>query len=130
MPAASRKGTTMSARNRLLLVPLVPLLIAAWVTPAAATPAPGPCANQAAIRVPGAEFQRVECQPDLSATRLAAIGRSDASDWAGLHSVRSTNPPAGGGIQIDGYFPDDSKTSSENGWNHDSQFVIRLPDYW
>jgi poly(3-hydroxybutyrate) depolymerase len=120
----------MSARNRLLLLPLVPVLAAAWLTPAAAAPPAGPCANQAAISVPGAEFQRVECQRDLSATVLAAKGRSDASDWAGLHSQQSRNPPAGGGIQIDGYFPDDSTTSSENGWNHDSQFVIRLPDNW
>src|SRR3954469_9680213 len=129
MPAA-RKGTPMSARNRLLLLPLVPVLAAAWLTPAAAAPPAGPCANQAAISVPGAEFQRVECQRDLSATVLAAKGRSDASDWAGLHSQQSRNPPAGGGIQIDGYFPDDSTTSSENGRNHDSQFVIRLPDNW
>src|SRR4051812_2329469 len=129
MPAA-REGTPMSARNRPLLLPLVPVLAAAWLPPAAAAPPAGPCANQAAISVPGAEFQRVECQRDLSATVLAAKGRSDASDWAGLHSQQSRNPPAGGGIQIDGYFPDDSTTSSENGWNHDSQFVIRLPDNW
>src|SRR4051812_19499056 len=129
MPAA-REGTPMSARNRPLLLPLVPVLAAAWLPPAAAAPPAGPCANQAAISVPGAEFQRVECQRDLSATVLAAKGRSDASDWAGLHSQQSRNPPAGGGIQIDGYFPDDSTTSSENGWNHDSQFVIRLPEHW
>src|SRR4051812_46745452 len=102
MPAASRKGTTMSARNPLLLVPLVPLLIAAWVTPAAATPAPGPCANQAAIHVPGAQLQRVSCEPALSATVLSTKDESDASDWEGLHSQKTVNPPAGGGIQVDG----------------------------
>jgi hypothetical protein len=120
----------MSARSRLLLVPLVALLVAAWVTPAAATPAADPCANQAALHVPGAEFQRVECQPDLSATALAAKGRSDISDWAGLHSKKTVNPPAGAGIQIDGYFPDDSTTNTTYGWNHDAQFVIRLPADW
>lgn len=120
----------MSARSRLLLVPLVPLLVATWLTPAAATPAADPCANQAAIQVPGAEFQRVECQPDLSATALAAKGRSDISDWAGLHSKKTVNPPAGAGIQIDGYFPDDSTTNTTYGWNHDAQFVIRLPANW
>jgi hypothetical protein len=122
----------MSARSRLLLVPLVPLLLVMGLTPAAAAPKPppGPCANQAAIKVPGAELQRVECQPDLSAAALSAIGRSDASDWATLHSVQSKNPPAGAGIQIDGYFPDDSTTNTTNGWNHDSQFVIRLPANW
>jgi hypothetical protein len=97
----------MSARSRVLLLPLVAVLLVATLTdamltaPAAAAPKPpaGPCANAAAIRVPGAEFQRVECQTDLSATALAAKGRSDISDWAGLHSKRSTNPPAGAGIQ-------------------------------
>ena len=32
------------------------------------------------------------------------------------------------GIQIDGYFPDTSTTNTNHGWNHDAQFVIRLPD--
>jgi hypothetical protein len=84
----------------------------------------------AAIKVPGAEFQRVECQPDLTSTTLAAKGRSDLSDWAGLHSKRTVNPRAGAGIQIDGSFPDDSTTNTTYGWNHDSQFVIRLPAHW
>ena len=70
------------------------------------------------------------CQPDLSAVALSAAGRSDTSDWAQLHSKMSTNPPAGAGIQVDGYFPDDSTTNTTYGWNHDSQFVIRLPERW
>jgi len=119
----------MFSPRRLLLLPLVPLLVAAWIAPAAATPA-GPCADLEAIQVPGAELQRVECQTDLSATALAAKGRSDISDWAGLHSKKTVNPPAGAGIQVDGYFPDDSTTNTTNGWNHDSQFVIRLPENW
>ena len=81
----------MSARNRLLLVPLVPLLVAAWVTPAAAAPA-DPCANAAALHVPGAELQRVSCETDLSATVLATKDLSDASDWEGLHSQKTVNP--------------------------------------
>src|SRR4051812_46279961 len=129
MPAASRKRTTMSARNRLLLMPLVPLLVAAWVSPAAASPA-GPCAHVSAIHVPGAQMQRVSCEPDLSATVLSTKDESDASDWEGLHSQKTVNPPAGGGIQIDGYFPDASTTNTTRGWNHDSQFVIRLPEHW
>ena len=120
----------MFSPRRLLLLPLVPVLVASWITtPASAAPAE-PCANPETIQVPGAELQRVECQPDLSATALAAKGRSDISDWAGLHSKQTVNPPAGAGIQIDGYFPDDSTTNTTNGWNHDSQFVIRLPENW
>jgi hypothetical protein len=126
MVAASSKGNAMFRRS--LLLSLVPLLVASWLTTPAA--AAEPCANLAAIRVPGAAMQRAECQPDLSALTLSAKGRSDASDWAGLHSKRTVNPPAGAGIQIDGYFPDDSTTNTTYGWNHDSQFVIRLPENW
>jgi hypothetical protein len=31
---------------------------------------------------------------------------------------------------VDGYFPDTSTTNTTHGWNHDSQFVIRLPERW
>ena len=34
------------------------------------------------------------------------------------------------GIQVDGYFPDTSTFNTNHGWNHDAQFVIRLPDHW
>ena len=120
----------MTARRRWLLLPLVPVLVASWLTGTATAAPQGPCANAAAIEVPGAEHQRVECHPDLSATALSAKGRSDISDWAGLHSKQTVNPPAGAGIQVDGYFPDDSTTNTTYGWNHDSQFVIRLPEKW
>lgn len=40
------------------------------------------------------------------------------------------NPSGVPGIQIDGYFPDDSTSNPTHGWNHDSQFVIRLPKNW
>lgn len=98
--------------------------------PAAPAQAAGPCENADRLTVPGAELQRVECQRDLSTTALVAVGRTDASDWATLHSKQSRNPAAGAGIQIDGYFPDDSTTNTTYGWNHDSQFVIRLPQDW
>jgi hypothetical protein len=120
----------MIARRRLLLLMCVSLLTASWLTAPAAAAVPGPCRNLEAIDVPGAALQRAECHTDLSAASLALKGRSDASDWAGLHSKQSTNPPAGAGIQVDGYFPDDSTTNTTYGWNHDSQFVIRLPEEW
>ena len=111
------------------LLALAPALLAPVLAiPAAAADAACPGAHS--VDVPGAALQRVECQPDLSATALSAVGRSDASDWAQLHSKASTNPPAGAGIQVDGYFPDDSTTNPTYGWNHDAQFVIRLPERW
>ncbi len=119
----------MRSRRRLLLLSRAPLLLSPLVAlPSAA--AADPCAGAGAIAVPGAELQRVECHTDLSATALSVKGRSDLSDWAGLHSKQTTNPPAGGGLQVDGYFPDDSTTNTTYGWNHDAQFVIRLPEDW
>jgi len=105
---------------------------AALAVPAsAATTASGHCARQAAIRVPGAGKQLVTCVADLSLPQLVAQGLTDASDWAGLAALGTKNPVAGPGLQVDGYFADDDSTqNAEHGWNHDSQFVIRLPDHW
>ncbi|MVQ32629.1 tannase/feruloyl esterase family alpha/beta hydrolase [Ramlibacter sp. MAH-25] len=91
----------------------------------------GHCANIAAIAVPGAEKQQAACLDDLSTTYLTATGHTDASDWLPLHSAATRNPTGlVPGIQLDGYFPDTSTTNSYQGWNHDAQFVIRLPDNW
>jgi hypothetical protein len=118
----------VSLRRWLAPLLVAPLLVAPLLTgPAAADAA---CPGVTEVQVPGAALQRVECQRDLSATALAAVGRSDATDWATLHSKLSTNPPTGAGIQVDGYFPDDSTTNTTYGWNHDAQFVIRLPENW
>lgn len=90
-----------------------------------------PCANIGALAVPGAEKQDKVCLADLTTKYLVAVNRTDASDWATLHSQATRNPPgAVPGIQIDGYFPDTSTTNGYFGWFHDSQFVIRLPDNW
>ena len=53
-----------------------------------------------------------------------------------LHRLRRpqrprTKTPSGvPGIQLDGYFPDTSTFNTTHGWNHDAQFVIRLPRHW
>ena len=118
--------STRSARLGLGLAVLAGLLA---VPQAGAADAERTCAD-AAVVVPGAELQRAECHDDLSATVLAGKGRSDVSDWATLHSKASRNPAAGPGMQVDGYFPDDSTTNTTYGWNHDAQFVLRLPEKW
>lgn len=93
-------------------------------------PAPT-CANIGALQVPGAEKQDKVCLADLTTKYLVAVNRTDASDWATLHSQATRNPPgAVPGIQVDGYFPDTSTTNGYFGWFHDAQFVIRLPDNW
>jgi hypothetical protein len=74
-------------------------------------------------------------------TAKAKKGRpyTNPTDWFGLHPKASEacNPTGVPGLQIDGYFPDDSKTTKEPGndygnrtFPHDSQFVIRFPVEW
>lgn len=89
------------------------------------------CLNINSLQVPGAEMQVSACLDDLSTKYTVATGHTDASDWLPLHSSATRNP-AGvvPGIQIDGYFPDTSTMNAYKGWNHDAQFVIRLPDNW
>ena len=123
-----RSTRSLLAAMSLLAVAVAPL--PALAAPAGMQAAEDPCANADALQVPGAESQTVTCQEDLSATVLATKGRSDIGDWATLHSRQSRNPPAGAGIQIDGYFPDDSTTNTTNGVTHDSQFVMRFPANW
>lgn len=80
--------------------------------------------------VPGAERSEGACLDDLTTAGAVATGHTNPDDWAGLHAAGTTNPSGVPGVQVDGYFPDDSTTNTNHGWNHDSQFVIRLPDDW
>ncbi|GGB71379.1 D-(-)-3-hydroxybutyrate oligomer hydrolase [Knoellia flava] len=93
-------------------------------------PGGGHCARQSKIAVPGAEMQKVACLDDLTTASTVVTGHSKAADFAGLHTPGTVNPTGIPGIQVDGYFPDTSTTNTNNGWNHDSQFVIRIPDDW
>ena len=97
----------------------------------AAAPAPAAdCPNAAAATVPGAERQEQACLDDLTTAGTQTNGHTDRSDWEGLNASGTENPTGVPGLQIDGYFPDTSKTNGTHGWNHDSQFVIRLPNDW
>ncbi|MEU0884387.1 tannase/feruloyl esterase family alpha/beta hydrolase [Lentzea sp. NPDC005914] len=98
---------------------LLPLVLVLALTP-----------PTAAVHVPGAEHQQLARLSDLTTTGLVATGHTDPADWAGLTSAALPVPAAVPGIQIDGYFPDTSSTNTNNGWEHDSQFVLRLPDRW
>jgi hypothetical protein len=104
------------------------------VAPAAASPhAPSPeahCAGMHRIDVPQAQVQQTACLSDLTTAATVASGHTDPQDWAGLHATGTTNPSGVPGIQVDGYFPDTSTSNTHHGWNHDSQFVIRVPDHW
>ena len=110
----------------LALVAAGPLL----VTVGPSTADPRHCAHQARIDVPRAEVQKSACLDDLTTAGTLLTGHTNIDDWNGLHASGTENPTGVPGIQVDGYFPDTSTTNSNNGWNHDSQFVVRLPDHW
>jgi dienelactone hydrolase len=110
-------------------------LTALVLTPTPATAAPvSPsdhhCAHLTQVRVPAAEYQRAACLDELTTAGTVASGHTDPADWAGLTPKDLPVPDGVPGIQIDGYFPDTSTTNTNNGWNHDAQFVMRLPDRW
>lgn len=125
--------------RRLLTVALTALTTLALASgTAAAAPGGGNknshCGRIDKISVPGAEMQVSACLDDLTTTGLLSHGNglyTDAADFAGL-AAAGTTPPAAAvpGIQIDGYFPDTSGFNTKHGWNHDAQFVIRMPDDW
>ena len=95
--------------------------------------APTACRDIEQLAVPGAEMLKSACLSDLTTTGTVASGHTDSSSFLGFGglSVPGTVKPAPvPGIQLDGYFPDTSTFNTTNGWNHDSQFVIRLPQKW
>jgi hypothetical protein len=112
-----------------LAVALVALMVT-FPIPAAADVHSGHCARLERLRVPGAELQQAACLDELTTAGTVASGHTVAADWAGLTAAALPQPVGVPGIQIDGYFPDTSTTNTNHSWNHDSQFVLRLPDKW
>ncbi|WP_433245423.1 tannase/feruloyl esterase family alpha/beta hydrolase [Streptosporangium sp. CA-135522] len=104
--------------------------VAATGASGAQAPDGGHCARLERVAVPGAELQVKACLDDLTTAGTVVSGHTDPSDWAGLHPAGAVNPKNVPGIQVDGYFPDTSTSNTTHGWNHDSQFVLRLPDGW
>ncbi|WP_208542966.1 tannase/feruloyl esterase family alpha/beta hydrolase [Nocardioides euryhalodurans] len=126
MTRTTAAGAVLGLCALLLTAPTsTPLLTA----PASAE-APGHCARQAHVDVPRAEQQQVACLDDLTTAGTTVSGHTDPADWNGLHAPGTRNPTGVPGVQVDGYFPDTSTSNTHHGWNHDSQFVIRLPDRW
>jgi hypothetical protein len=128
-----RPGAPASRRSRRVAPVAAALLVATTLGVPAAhadTDPPGHCAGQSRIVVPGAEHQSAACLPDLTTTALAGTRYTDASDWSSLTAKETKVPSGAPGVQVDGYFPDSSHLNTTHGWNHDAQFVIRLPDHW
>jgi len=111
---------------RMLLA--VPVLATALAAPATADAQH--CARQDRIRTPHAEKQVLACLDDLTTAGTLQTGHTVFAHWNGLHAPGTSNPTGVAGIQVDGYFPDTSTTNTTHGWNHDAQFVVRLPDRW
>ncbi len=119
-----------AALAALLAVPLLALPALAETAPPPATVTTPHCAAQDGVQVPAAERTVVACLDDLTTAGTTLTGHTDQSDWAPLNARGTVNPTGVPGVQVDGYFPDTSRTNTTRGWNHDSQFVLRLPDRW
>ncbi|MCG5212615.1 tannase/feruloyl esterase family alpha/beta hydrolase [Streptosporangium soli] len=76
--------------------------------------------------VAGTDLQTAVFLDDLT----TAAGKTVPDDWAGLHASDARNPAGVPGWQIDGCFPSSSRLNSHHGWDHDAQFVVRLPVTW
>ncbi|MEV5611158.1 tannase/feruloyl esterase family alpha/beta hydrolase [Streptomyces sp. NPDC052225] len=118
-----------AALAALSLVGACSLVIASAAVAPATVPG-GHCAGRAQLHVPGAELQQADCLDELTTAGTVASGHTDPADYAGLTPKDLAAPSGVPGIQIDGYFPDTSTTNTNHAWNHDAQFVIRLPDHW
>ena len=126
----------------LLLTAATAVALALQAAPASAHPGgpdPGdgegqePCAPGDTVEVPGAELAVTACLPDITTAGLlqAPAGQyTDQTDWLPLHAPGTVNPSGVPGLQVDGYFPDTSVSNATHGWQHDSQFVLRIPDDW
>ncbi|QNE21387.1 tannase/feruloyl esterase family alpha/beta hydrolase [Kribbella qitaiheensis] len=98
------------------------------------TPATGSqpdlCAPAKHLRMPGAAYQVNACLADLTTAGTVTTGHTNPADYTGLTHAALPQQSGVPGVQIDGYFPDSSTTNTNHGWNHDSQFVLRLPTHW
>ncbi len=124
-------STHPNATRRVMrpLLALAAVALLAALVPAAPSAAAG-CQRMKRIDVPRAEVQEAACLADLTTAGTSGTKYTDVSDWIGLHAKTTRNPSGVPGIQVDGYFPDTSTFNTYRGWNHDSQFVLRLPDDW
>lgn len=137
LPASPPGAPAPARRRRAALAALAGLLLGGTLTTPAAHASPARhdrpdrhCAHIGNLHVPGAARQQADCLDELTTAGTVASGHTDPADWAGLTPAGLDTPTGVPGIQIDGYFPDTSTTNTHHGWNHDSQFVLRLPDHW
>ncbi|TDB94429.1 tannase/feruloyl esterase family alpha/beta hydrolase [Actinomadura sp. 7K534] len=121
MPVLRRSSVSAAA---------VPFLVAPLVAVVPPVHADTRCPRMDRVHVPGAQRQTAACLADLTTAGTVESGHTEPAQWTGLHAAATRNPSGVPGVQIDGYFRDDSAFNATHGWNHDSQFVIRLPKHW
>lgn len=125
------RGLTRGVPKSVPLLAAAALVLGAAAVPAGAQAATaGHCARLDQVVVPGAALAQRACLPDLTTTGLAGTPYTDAADQAGLSAAGTVRPSGVPGVQVDGYFPDGSGFNTTHGWNHDAQFVLRMPDRW
>ncbi|MBC7272175.1 MAG: tannase/feruloyl esterase family alpha/beta hydrolase [Streptomyces sp.] len=132
-PRPGRPRARVPARRGLSAALALAVVVLTPATATAGAPAKDPrghCARLSQVRMPGAEHQRADCLDELTTAGTVASGHTDPADWSGLTPKDLPVPSGVPGIQVDGYFPDSSTTNTNHGWNHDAQFVVRLPDRW
>jgi hypothetical protein len=88
------------------------------------------CRGITQLTVPGAEHVEAACLDDLTTAGTVKSGHTDPADFGPLSVPGTINPAGVPGIQLDGYFPDTSTFNTTHRWNHDAQFVIRMPRDW
>lgn len=120
------RAGVLAVTGALVVTVLPGMALPGMALPAAAAGCPG----LARAYVPGAERQEAACLADLTTAGTVASGHTVPADYAGLTAAGTVNPTGVPGIQVDGYFPDTSTGNTNHGWNHDSQFVLRLPERW
>ncbi|WP_377643793.1 3-hydroxybutyrate oligomer hydrolase family protein [Oryzobacter terrae] len=130
MTTAQRRARRTVLSSTLAGAVVVGGALASAAPAVAGKPGAGHCARVDKVRVKGAERVEVACLDDLTTTGTTRSGHTNPADWSGLHAPGTRTPSGVPGIQVDGYFPDTSTSNTNHGWNHDSQFVIRIPDDW
>ena len=94
---------------------------------------PSDCRGMEQLTVRGAERLETACLADLTTAGTIKSRHTDPTSFTGFGGLSvpgATTPSGVPGIQLDGYFPDTSTFNTTHGWNHDAQFVIRLPRHW
>jgi hypothetical protein len=132
MRTPPRSLTAAAAAAAIVAIAMLTATSATATAPTRTDTSPA-CPDTEHLTVPGAERLEAACLTDLTTTGTIATDHTDSNEFTGFGDLSvpgTVKPAAVPGIQLDGYFPDTSTFNTTHGWNHDAQFVIRLPRQW